>query len=269
MGNGSRAESRSVLLVTDHTNYIFNCGEGTQRLSCEHHAKLTKTEHIFLTMSTWENMGGIPGIALTIQDTGVPKINIHGPEGSIDIVEATASFIMLNQLQVLPADCSKQFKDHTMTVDYLSINNPNKLESDEVAGLLGMPFDNTNYYDYQINSNGKRSRPNSPIEKVAKAKLLDPKHRIDSMMIYICKLHPRIGALDINKCIEAGVKPGPNLGKLKAGEDITLPDGKVVKSKDVVSDPEPGPSFIGKKQNISINNLLGMIHSYLVLQRNS
>jgi ribonuclease Z len=73
--------------------YLFNCGEGAQRLAHEHKMKLSKLEHIFLTYPTWENLGGLPGVALTIQDVGVPEITLHGPEGVVSF----NSFIILLQ----------------------------------------------------------------------------------------------------------------------------------------------------------------------------
>lgn len=63
--------------------YIFNCGEGTQRLAHEHKMKLSKLEHVFITHSNWLNIGGLPGLALTVQDVGVPNIELHGPQGIV------------------------------------------------------------------------------------------------------------------------------------------------------------------------------------------
>lgn len=64
-------------------------------------------------------------------------------------------------------------------------------------------------------------------------------------MVYVCKLQPRPGALNLRKCVEMGVPPGPLLGKLKNGEVITLPNGTTVCSKDVCEPDDPGPTFIG------------------------
>lgn len=63
--------------------YLFQCGEGTQRLAHEHKMKLAKLEHIFVTQPIWKNIGGLPGTALTIQDVGVPQITLHGPKGLV------------------------------------------------------------------------------------------------------------------------------------------------------------------------------------------
>lgn len=56
----------------------------------------------------------------------------------------------------------------------------------------------------------------------------------------------RLGTLDLAKCVELGVKPGPMLGQLKNGLDVVLPDGSLVQSKDVKTPDDPGPVFIGK-----------------------
>lgn len=65
--------------------YLFNCGEGTQRLAHEHKMKLSKLEHVFITHSNWLNIGGLPGLALTVQDVGVPNIELHGPQGIVSV----------------------------------------------------------------------------------------------------------------------------------------------------------------------------------------
>lgn len=65
--------------------YLFNCGEGTQRLAHEHKMKLARLEHVFITQPVWRNIGGLPGTALTIQDVGVPQIVLHGPQGLVSI----------------------------------------------------------------------------------------------------------------------------------------------------------------------------------------
>lgn len=57
------------------------------------------------------------------------------------------------------------------------------------------------------------------------------------------------GALLLEKCVSAGVPPGPLLGELKSGKDVILPNGSVVKAADVTAPDDPGPVFIGKVRN--------------------
>ena len=52
--------------------------------------KLGKLEHVFLTSRQWSKIGGLPGMALTTQDIGVPVLTLHGPPGLV-----SATFIRL------------------------------------------------------------------------------------------------------------------------------------------------------------------------------
>lgn len=82
----SLAREDSVLIsikIMFWFRYLFNCGECTQRLAHEHKVKLSRLEHIFITSKTWNNIGGLPGLSLTLQDVGVPNITLHGPEGLV------------------------------------------------------------------------------------------------------------------------------------------------------------------------------------------
>lgn len=36
-----------------------------------------------MTRSSWERTGGLPGLSLTLQDTGVPNLTLHGPDGLV------------------------------------------------------------------------------------------------------------------------------------------------------------------------------------------
>ncbi|XP_018366735.1 PREDICTED: ribonuclease Z, mitochondrial isoform X1 [Trachymyrmex cornetzi] len=244
LGTGAYGTSRCVYLTAGHTRYIFNCGEGTQRLAYEHKYKLIKLEHVFITSATWNNLGGMPGMLLTIQDAGVPKINIHCPKGTMEIFNTIKKTVLLQALKINEAKCneSEPYIDSVMSVSYVSIINPNAQETESID--VEKDVIDINYYDYKTNTNSKRVPDR--IEKKSKVQKIDQKsdNRISSVMSYICKLHPRAGTLSLEKCLEKGVKPGPLLGQLKTGADITLPDGTVVLSKDVCSPATPGPTFI-------------------------
>lgn len=64
-------------------------------------------------------------------------------------------------------------------------------------------------------------------------------HRIDSFGYRITE-SPRAGALNTLMLAEMGVPSGPLYGRLKSGEDITLEDGRVIRSSDVTGNPSPG-----------------------------
>ncbi|GLG99578.1 Zinc phosphodiesterase ELAC protein 2, partial [Gryllus bimaculatus] len=123
LGSGAKGAARSLYVFTDQSRYLFNCGEGTQRLAHEHRMKLSKLEHIFITHRSWENIGGLPGVALTIQDVGVPEITVHGPLGIDEIFKATRRFVILRDLSVKMANCTADthFEDNVMKVLYVPI----------------------------------------------------------------------------------------------------------------------------------------------------
>ncbi|MBW7458707.1 ribonuclease Z [Paenibacillus sepulcri] len=64
-------------------------------------------------------------------------------------------------------------------------------------------------------------------------------HRLPSYGYRITELAQQ-GHLDIAKLTQLGVPPGPLYGRLKNGEDITLENGEVIRSSDVVGASLPG-----------------------------
>lgn len=242
LGSGAAGAPSCIYLLTDQSNYIFNCGEGVQRLSQEHHCKLSKVQNIFVTYSSWKNLGGIAGSLLTAQADGVTEINIHCPEGFDDYIKAIKSFVHLPNLKITYPliDESKPYEDHVMRVSYVPITKFLKDTKESSSDLVDKK--------YHINANHKRvideetNKQNTKTEKKMKS---DP-----HLICYICEVHPRRGKLLIDKCIDHGVPPGPLLDKLKNGMDVTIPDGTIVRSKDVVLPDRPKTTFIGTFENI-------------------
>lgn len=103
--------------------YLFNCGEGTQRLAHEHKTKLTRLEHIFITQRSWKSIGGLPGLSLTVQDAGVSNITLHGPEKLSDVFRAMRKFVILKNLKVDARDCKLNtfYEDMVLKVHYLPL----------------------------------------------------------------------------------------------------------------------------------------------------
>ncbi|XP_063972569.1 ribonuclease Z, mitochondrial [Diachasmimorpha longicaudata] len=244
LGSGVPGAPAALYVSTDHSKYLFNCGEGTQRLAHEHHLRLSKLEHVFFTTPTWKNMGGLPGMSLTIQDAGVPHITLHGPKGVVDIFDAVKRFAFLAHLTVSEAECEKDnvYDDSCMTIRYVPLTKDTPTDSESDSDEPALVFDDTDYYAHEFNVNGKRGvkqyRPNTF------SKMTSSLRKIRGCIAYICKLHPKAGKLSLEKCVERGVTPGPILGDLKAGKDVTLPDGTVIKSADVCEPEIPGPAFI-------------------------
>ncbi|CAH2037919.1 unnamed protein product, partial [Iphiclides podalirius] len=270
LGSGARGAPNTLYLFTDQKRYLFNCGESTQRLAHEHKVKLTRLDHIFITSKTWRNLGGLPGLSLTLQDVGVPNITLHGPDGLDELYTATRRFVIMTDMNVTMAKCSpgEDFIDNVMTVKYVLLRPENVLQPDlnpiikkpklsnnpNDKVLAEFTHDDTDYYHPDVKNTTKK---NNNIKDKAKAspEKDTPKKKIEKILndlqgsskctvAYICTLKKRLGTLDLEKCVEKGVKPGPMLGQLKNGLDVILPDGTVVRSKDVKTPDDPGPVFI-------------------------
>lgn len=259
VGSGATGAPRSLYMFTDQTKYLFNCGEGTQRVAHEHKTKLTKLEQVFVTYPSWENIGGLPGLALTLQDVGVPVINIYGQQVIDDMFASTRKFVILRDLaiNVLDAQTHSSFEDNTMTVTCVPLCLPSSEALQRSPGTQQQIEDSStdddieDYYAYEKNfqtstpsgsKNGKKKRRNPSVDRNAKWHCSERPGCLT--VAYICRLKARAGALNLEACVERGVPPGPLLGRLKAGEDIVLEDGRTVYSKDVTSPDDPGAVFI-------------------------
>ncbi|XP_047517467.1 ribonuclease Z, mitochondrial isoform X3 [Pieris napi] len=272
LGSGARGAPNTLYLFTDQKRYMFNCGECTQRLAHEHKVKLSKLDHIFITSKTWKNLGGLPGLSLTLQDVGVPNITLHGPEGLDELYNATKRFVIMKDLNVTMAKCkpSEDFEDNVMSVKYV-ILSPQQTLFPEMKPVAKKPkldsspdhtnkheqdfeefiHDDTDYYRRETDrSKTAKQKAKVSFDKDKEKKKPEKLHHVipkvtnNCSVAYICTLKKRLGTLDLEKCVELGVKPGPLLGQLKCGQDVVLPDGTLVMSKDVKTPDDPGPVFI-------------------------
>lgn len=270
LGSGAKGAPNTLYLFTDQKRYMFNCGECTQRLAHEHKVRLSKLDHVFITTKTWKNIGGLPGMSLTLQDVGVPSITLHGPKGLDELYNATKRFVIMKDMQVKMATCSstEDFEDSVMTVKYVLLDPCEKIldshnlkhsikksKTDSKPLKVENEFsefinDDTDYYFKGGRNFVEKDKAKSKVrstsyerEQLKKAQTLQPDTSACSVA-YICTLKKRLGTLDLAKCVELGVKPGPLLGQLKSGLDVILPNGNRVLSTDVKTPDDPGPVFI-------------------------
>uniref|UniRef100_T1GPZ9 ribonuclease Z n=1 Tax=Megaselia scalaris TaxID=36166 RepID=T1GPZ9_MEGSC len=142
-------------LVAIVISYLFNCGEGTQRLAHEHRTKLARLEHIFLTRTSWSQVGGLPGLTLTVQDAGVPNLTLHGAPGLDEIFQGMRRFVILKDLKVETIDNSNGeiYEDNVMKVRAVPIR---KAASQKIEAIeeLDIETDETDYYSHE-NGNHK------------------------------------------------------------------------------------------------------------------
>ncbi|CAG7725545.1 unnamed protein product [Allacma fusca] len=266
LGTGANGAPTSLYIFADQTRYMFNCGEGSQRLAHEHKLKLGRLENVFITSKQWDKIGGLPGMALTIQDIGMPVLTLHGPPGLQHIFNATSRFIILKNLHIRAADCldNQFYEDHVMRIEYVPIY-PNSVDSNESPGSGSSDGDSIELdpeelnIDYYKPMKGFKRQLDITVDTASSKKIKgDGKTFLQDQeaagnpftpsvkcaMCYICRVKPKEGKLLVDKCVEKGVPPGPLLGELKAGRDITLKNGTVVCAKDVRSEESAQMVFV-------------------------
>jgi ribonuclease Z len=100
ISNGYAGTCKSIILNNDQTNYLFNCGEGTQRILQEKNnvweMKFSKTKHLFMTRKSWETMGGLLGVCISLKEAYLNEITFHAP---CDVVKKIKISILFENLR--------------------------------------------------------------------------------------------------------------------------------------------------------------------------
>lgn len=100
--------------------YLFNCGEGTQRIFNQHKLRLTRVNNIFFTRICWKYIGGLPGFAMTLRDNGKSDVGLLGPSNLPQFIHATRFFLFHERLKF---DCTgftggegEKYEDENLTI---------------------------------------------------------------------------------------------------------------------------------------------------------
>ncbi|XP_037093725.1 ribonuclease Z, mitochondrial-like [Pollicipes pollicipes] len=226
LGTGAEGAPRSLYVFTTSASYLFNCGEGTQRLSHERKTRLARLENVFITTNAWRNVGGVLGALLTLNDIGVPVLTLHGPPGLNALYRDTRNFIQLRGMNVSHrSETHADFVDVGLTVRAVPLWGAAASREPPAVAAGPPPVD---YFAFE--RTGGAGGPPLPERAVSYA--------------YVCSVPDRAGRLLLDKCVSLGVQPGPLLGQLKSGRDVVLEDGRVVRSEDVTSPDEVGAQFL-------------------------
>ncbi|KAG9465355.1 hypothetical protein GDO78_018459 [Eleutherodactylus coqui] len=238
---GSRDAGASVYLFSDHRRYLFNCGEGVQRLMHENKMKLSRLDNIFITRMDWANVGGLSGVLLTLRDVGLPNCVISGPPQLKQFLQAIK--IYCGPMDGLSVDVRPYtgplYSDETMSVTQVptfTSNGPLPSLSQQCEGG-------------ESHSELRQGRTSPDVMHIPR----DLRKRFSKgsppcVISYICKLHDRKGHFLVLKAKEMGLpvgtkEIGPIITELKANKSVTY-NGKEVSPSDVLSPDIPGPTFI-------------------------
>jgi ribonuclease Z len=257
----------SFLISFDSGSYLFNVGEGTQRIVQQNKVKLGKLRSIFLNRMEWDYLGGLPGMILTISDAALGKVNLVGPSKILDFLTANRQFVARPNLSIsirqiwdkqelcyedenLKVLCSPILHKEVAMEDYMAALRSDSTSVPKKRRLLSTMFNYTDNNDVPSFGNGT----------YGKNKCIHP-----TCLVYLCEGPEIPGKMDGKKAGELGVLP-KDRGKLIKGESVTSKFGTVVLPSDCVS-----PARLGSKILVldcpNVNYLDAMINNSLVTQQ--
>ncbi|KAI8883211.1 hypothetical protein K501DRAFT_219648 [Backusella circina FSU 941] len=135
VGQSSPEGPPTLVVHYDTQRYMFNCREGTQRLCVQEKVRLGKLSNIFLTRLSWDCIGGLPGMLLTLSDAGIRDISLHGGKNLSHFMAATRQFVYRTSttLQLNEYESASTYKDKNLAVTPVIVL-PNNYTKEETLG---------------------------------------------------------------------------------------------------------------------------------------
>uniref|UniRef100_A0A1I7TDZ7 ribonuclease Z n=1 Tax=Caenorhabditis tropicalis TaxID=1561998 RepID=A0A1I7TDZ7_9PELO len=200
LGNGTGLLRACFILRTPLKTYMFNCPENACRFLWQLRVRSSSVVDLFITSAKWDNIAGISSVLLS-KEANAMSTRLHGAMNIKHFLE-----------------CIRPFQDS----DYGNCKYPSQveerpytMESYEDAGLkvtyipLSPPFN--------LNNKEKRGKVN------------------DVDVAFLIEMKEAARRIDALKLMELKVPKGPLIGKLKAGEAVTLQDGRTIQPHQVFS----------------------------------
>lgn len=266
-----------VLLLTnrDGNTYFFGkMPEGIQRVLNENKAKFGKMKAVFMTgtVTSWDDVGGLPGFLLTLSDATKKGISIFtGCAGALHYVIANWRYFVFRKgidLDVVDVAQQKQqvLGDNNITVRSVVIypgeqpaapSSATKTALSKLAKVAATMFPRDTL---EVNLRDPELYKTDPTDKHGHThvKLPLPAEAVphdQPSTLYVIRLLPMRGRFDIQRARAAGITPGPAFKKLERGEPIENDKGELVYPEQVMTQPltfpralvidVPTPEYVG------------------------
>ncbi|XP_006863574.1 PREDICTED: zinc phosphodiesterase ELAC protein 2 [Chrysochloris asiatica] len=242
---GGRDAGAALYVFSEYNRYLFNCGEGIQRLMQEHKLKVARLDNIFLTRMHWSNVGGLCGMILTLKETGLPKCVLSGPPQLEKYLEAIKIFsgpLKGIDLAVRPHS-APEYKDETMTVFQIPIYSEQRCRDHQPTQGPERPLGRLSP---RRSPNAGSTENEQPLPDGVSQKTdgRDP----SLVVAFVCKLHLKKGNFLVLKAKELGLPVGtaaiaPIIAAVKDGQSVTY-EGRKILPEEICTPPDPGLAFV-------------------------
>ena len=253
----------SVLLFFDKERYLFNIGEGFQKFSLEHKIKMAKIDAIFLTRTTTEAAGGLPGTLLTMADKlhgdhdvaggtqqrsfgeGKPRetaLGLYGPKGMRDFTNCLRTYVNIKDVKLEVSEIGegggiREPEGGARKEGALGGVDRHVLVRNDAVQISSVVL------EVESGEAGDRADKRARLDGEASAGGSD-RGSVDrqvAVSVYLLELGDIPGKFLPQKAAELGVPKGPAFGKLCRGESVMSTYGNYVAPEDVMEPATPGP----------------------------
>lgn len=248
-----------LLMVTNRegNRYLFGkVSEGSQRVLNENRFRLGKLKGIFLsgTLSSWSEIGGLPGLFLTISDSTKKDIDVYTNMGKIlSYAVATWRYFVFRkgvEIKINDADPNQFIGDSNLLIKPIKINSikacePTK-DSIEKSNIiyrqlkklvsLMFPLDTSKVNDSDPSSY-KSDPADIDIQTHVSIDDIDINHGdIQPSLNYLIRFQPIRGKFDPIRAKELGIKPGIAFRNLTQGMSVSNETGQMIHPHQVMGE---------------------------------
>ena len=228
----------SVLLFFDNERYLFNIGEGFQKFSLEHRIKIAKIDGIFLTRTTTEAAGGLPGTLLTVADklhgdydkadayagpigdAGSDKksLSVYGPRGMNAFTNCLRTYVNIRDIKLGVKEIGDGAGGPEAGASATNFERHVLVKNDAVE-IFSVLIDCVDRDSGDLQAE-KRPRVEGAPAAAATTSIQGDVDNQVTVSMYILDLCDIPGKFLPQKAIELGVQKGPAFGKLCRGESV-------------------------------------------------
>lgn len=218
--------------------YFFGkIGEGSQRSLTENKIRISKLKDIFLTGElNWSDIGGLPGMILTIADQGKSNLVLHYGNDILNYIVSTWRYFVFRFGIDLNDHIMKDkevYKDKVIAVKSFNVLKNggedrlgvfDSFQKGVLRSIVAKMFPKhapTDRYD-------PSSDPHLNVE------LPDLDAKVEVSTNYEISFSPVRGKFKVEEAIKLGVPKGPLFAKLTKGQTIALDNGTVVTPEQVL-----------------------------------
>ncbi|EGV62301.1 ribonuclease Z [Yamadazyma tenuis] len=242
-----------LLLLTNREGYKYLFGkvsEGSQRVLNENKVRLTKLKGVFLTgtLTGWSEIGGLPGLFLTISDATKKDIDVYSTSSAIlSYIVATWRYYVFRkgvELKINDVDDGKLISDSNILVKPIKIASAHSAEADimvrrQLKKLVSLMFPlDTSKANDRDPSSYKTDPADQDIQTHVSISDLELQAGSQKAMNYLIRFQSLRGKFNPVKAKELGIVKGTDFRDLTQGISVTNPQGEVVTPDQVVGEPK-------------------------------